>query len=216
MKQSSSKEKDLLNEITENNVISEILACISSEKVCNYMFLHKQEYSILQFATLVEEYINKSRRSNFFKALKEKTEDIYEKELLQMATNDYEKEGYISDKTNEFYLKNDPRKENKPSYPFCEIVPLPILFKEGDIVTYRNGESEEHAVIGRLPDELTYEDFFDEVYMAYDLDKNLDGNDFLSDVHVHLHICDINKISMSDLTPLEIDNLSKIKKELNL
>ena len=135
MKQSSSKEKDLVYEITENNVIPEVLACISSEKVRDYMLLHKQEYSILQFATLVEEYINKSRRSKFFKALKEKTEDLYEKELLQIATNDYEKEGYISDKTNEFYLKNDPRKENKPSYPFCEIVPLPILFKEGDVVT---------------------------------------------------------------------------------
>ena len=216
MKQSSNKEKDLLNEITENNVISEILACISSKKVHDYMLLHKQEYSILQFATLVEEYINKSRRSEFFKVLKEKTENLYEKELLQLAINDYEKEGYISDKTNKFYLENDPRKENKPSYPFCEIMPLPILFKQGDVVTYQNGKSKEQAVIGRLPDELTYEDFFDEVYMAYDLDKNLDGDDFLSDVHVHLHICDINKISISDLTQVEIDNLSKIKKELNL
>ncbi|MCR5309298.1 MAG: hypothetical protein K6E21_04225 [Bacilli bacterium] len=216
MKQSSNKEEDLLNEITENDVISEILDCISSEKVRDYLLLHKQEYSILQFATLVEEYINKSLRSKFFKALKEKTENLYEKELLQMAIDDYEKEGYISDKTNKYYLENDPRKENKPSYPFCEIVPIPILFKEGDVVTYQNGKSKEQAVIGRLPDELTYEDFFDEVYMAYDLDKNLDGDDFLSDVHVHLHICDINKISVSDLTPLEIDNLSKIKKELNL
>ena len=192
--------------IAINNIIDYIVKFIPSKEVGQYIVQNKDKYSVFQLATLVEEYV-KSRKSECFAVLKEITTDLYEKELLNRACNDYKKHKWLSEKTNRFYEKNDPRLNDKPSIPFCEICDLPIIFKEGEIVALQDGDNIRHAVIGLVPNPQDYCDFDGPCSLAYMLDEDLDCNDCLFKTHAHLHVCEVNRSTKSKLTEFESRNL---------
>ena len=205
--------REFSKDITVNNVLVETAIYVPSKRIRQFIYEHRDQYNVLHIATIAAEYM-KTRKIEAFKALIDMSNSQFEKELLQMAVMDFEKKKRISNKTLQFYLDNDPRKNQKPNVPFCEVLPLPIFLKKGDIVRYKDGRKTRHAIIGEIPDEKKYIDFSDQVYLAYALDKTLDGDNFLFDAHLHLHICDINKTVSSKLTQQELDNLEKIKKAL--
>ena len=205
--------REFSKDITANNVLVETAIYVPSKRIRQFIYEHRDQYNVLHIATIAAEYM-KTRKIEAFKALIDMSNSQFEKELLQMAVMDFEKKKSISNETLQFYLDNDPRKNQKPNVPFCEVLPLPIFLKKGDIVRYKDGRKTRHAIIGEIPDEKKYIDFSDQVYLAYALDKTLDGDNFLFDAHLHLHICDINKTVSSKLTQQELDNLEKIKKAL--
>jgi hypothetical protein len=205
--------REFSKDITANNVLVETAIYVPSKRIRQFIYEHRDQYNVLHIATIAAEYM-KTRKIEAFKALIDMSNSQFEKELLQMAVMDFEKKKRISNETLQFYLDNDPRKNQKPNVPFCEVLPLPIFLKKGDIVRYKDGRKTRHAIIGEIPDEKKYIDFSDQVYLAYALDKTLDGDNYLFDAHLHLHICDINKTVSSKLTQQELDNLEKIKKAL--
>ncbi len=201
--------KTISRKITPENVFVETAVYVYSIRIRKYMYENRKSFSTMQIATLAEAFI-KSRKIEIFNALIQSANSSFEKELLQKAMNDFKTKKYVSDETTQYYLDNDPRNEQKPNVPFCEICPLPILLKKGDIVRYKDGRRIRHAVIGTIPDEKTFKDFSDQCYLAYRLDVDLEGDHFLFDAHIHLHFCDINKTTLSKLSEKEMSHLKKI------
>ena len=195
--------------LNTNNVFDYIIACIPSKSAGEYIRKNRDNYNILQLATLVEEYV-KTHKSECFDALKEMTSNLYEKKLLNYAANDYKKHKFLSDKTNNFYVQNDPRGDDKPLCCFSEICDFPVLFKAGDIICVMDGNRIRHAVIGKIPNPIDYTDFSGPTYLAYMLDESLDCDNCLFKVHAHLHVCEVDKATTSLLSETERHNLEML------
>ncbi len=210
-------ERTLPREITPNNVCGEIAFRVPSKKIRQYIVDHKELFSVMHLATLANRYIG-SRKAEVFEVLASQASDPFEKKLLELAIADFANKKQTSKETNAFYEQGDPRGVNKPAIPFLEVCPLPIFLKKGDIIRYKSGRKTRHAVIGALPENESCMDFSDQVYLAYKLDEDLEGEDILMSAHIHLHICDVNKTQASMLTERETANyqmIMSILKQLN-
>lgn len=210
-------ERTLPKEITPNNVCGEIAFRIPSKKIRQYIVDNKDLFGVMHLATLANRYIG-SRKAEVFEVLASQAVDPFEKKLLELASMDFASKKQISKETNEFYERADPRGANKPAVPFLEACPLPIFLKKGDIIRYKSGRKTRHAVIGALPENESFMDFSDQVYLAYKLDEDLEGEDILMSAHIHLHICDVNRTQASMLTERETANyqmIMSILKQLN-
>lgn len=194
-------------DLTTDNIINHI----PSKEIRKYLLKHKKKISIMQYATLVENYY-KGNMVAIFEGLKDFSDNEYEKELFTIAMKDYRKYKRIEKRTMVFYEQNDPR-EKKPMCPFEEFIYLPTLFKEYDLALLL-GEQPKIVMIGRsikfdendTEDNKNY-DFSDLSYMAYDLDTTFEiSEENLLNIHVHAHYCELEKIEKPNLTSKQLAN----------
>ena len=129
-------------DLTTDNIINHI----PSKEIRKYLLKHKKKISIMQYATLVENYY-KGNMVAILEGLKDFSDNEYEKELFTIAMKDYRKYKRIEKRTMDFYEQNDPR-EKKPMCPFEEFIYLPTLFKEYDLALLL-GEQPKIVIIGR-------------------------------------------------------------------
>ena len=191
--------------------IDNIISYIPSKDIRKYILKHKKKISIMQYATLVENYY-KGNMVAILEGLKDFSDNEYEKELFTIAMKDYRKYKRIEKRTMDFYEQNDPR-EKKPMCPFEEFIYLPTLFKEYDLALLL-GEQPKIVMIGRsikfdendTEDNKNY-DFSDLSYMAYDLDTTFEiSEENLVNIHVHAHYCELEKIEKPNLTSKQLAN----------
>ena len=187
-------------DLTTDNIINHI----PSKEIRKYLLKHKKKISIMQYATLVENYY-KGNMVAILEGLKDFSDNEYEKELFTIAMKDYRKYKRIERRTIDFYEQNDPR-EKKPMCPFEEFIYLPTLFKEYDLALLL-GEQPKIVMIGRsikfdendTEDNKNY-DFSDSSYMAYDLDTTFEiSEENLVNIHVHAHYCELERFDKSKL-----------------
>ncbi|MCI5745090.1 MAG: hypothetical protein MR270_02260 [Erysipelotrichaceae bacterium] len=202
-------------DLTTDNIINHI----PSKEIRKYLLKHKKKISIMQYATLVENYY-KGNMVAILEALKDFSDNEFEKELFTIAMKDYRKYKRIEKRTMDFYEQNDPR-EKKLMCPFEEFIYLPTLFKEYDLALLL-GEQPKIVMIGRNikfdendnEDNKKY-DFSDLSYMAYDLDTAFGiSEENLVNIHVHAHYCELEKVGNSNLTSKQLENYSKLTKVL--
>lgn len=221
-----------INSVLENNNFNDfdssilyefithyIINLICSKEIREYLLENKNKLTIMQYATIVENY-GKENKKSIFEALKYLTNDSYEKELFAVAIKDFSKYKRINDRTNKFYSENDFR-DKKPYAPFEEFIYLPTIFKEYDLALLL-GEQPKIVMIGRsikfdendTEDNKNY-DFSDSSYMAYDLDTTFEiSEENLVNIHVHAHYCELEKIGNSNLTSKQLENYLKLTKVL--
>lgn len=194
-------------DLTTDNIINHI----PSKEIRKYLLKHKKKISIMQYATLVENYY-KGNMVAILEGLKDFSDNEYEKELFTIAMKDYRKYKRIEKRTMDFYEQNDPR-EKKPMCPFEEFIYLPTLFKEYDLALLL-GEQPKIVMIGKnikfdendTEDNKNY-DFSDLSYMAYNLDTTFEiSEENLVNIHVHAHYCELEKIGNSNLTSKQLEN----------
>lgn len=198
-------------DLTTDNIIS----YIPSKEIRKYLLKHKKKISIMQYATLVENYY-KGNMVAIFEALRDFSDNEYEKELFTIAMKDYRKYKRIEKRTMDFYEEHDLR-EKKPMCPFDEFIYLPTLFKEYDLALLL-GENPKIVVIGRsfnfdendVEDNLNY-DFSDLSYLAYDLDTKFEiKEENLINIHVHAHYCELERFDKSKLNDEQLLKYEKI------
>ncbi len=219
------------NESRKNQIIShvfpmswdlttnDILSYIPSKEIRNYLLKNKENLTLMQYATLVENYY-KGNRVTIFKILRNRSDNEYEKELFKLAAKDYRRRNYISDRTQNFYKLNDPRTE-KPLCVFEEFIKLPTLLNDYDLATYYDDCNKKQlmVIVGKVypfkVDDNTPYDFSDLSYMAYGLNYDkLSCKDDLFSIHLHVHYCDIEKIELSLLSQEQLKKYNFIKEFL--
>ena len=218
----------VINNVLENNnfndfdssvlyefITNYIINLIGSKEIREYLLKNKKKLTVMQYATIVENYGN-GNKTSILEALRYLTNDVYEKELFAIAIKDCRKYKRINDKTCKYYIDNDPR-DKKPMCPFEEFIYLPTLFKEYDLALLL-GENSKIVVIGRsfnfdendVEDNLNY-DFSDLSYLAYDLDTKFEIKQVnLVNIHVHAHYCELERFDKSKLNDEQLLKYEKI------
>lgn len=201
-------------DLTTNNILS----YIPSEGIRKFLLKNKKNITIMQYATLAENYY-KGNMVAIFEALRELSNNEYEKELFNHAVKDYRRDKYIGDRTQKFYEQNDPRAK-KPLCVFEEFIKLPTLLNSYDVAFYLDCYNKKQlVVIGKVykieADENTHYDFSDLSYMAYDLnyDKLTSKEDIIS-IHLHVNYCEIEKIELSSLSQEQLKKYNLLKEFL--
>lgn len=198
-------------DLTTDNIINHI----PSKEIRKYLLEHKKKISIMQYATLVENYY-KGNMVAILEALRDFSDNEYEKELFTIAIKDYRKYKRLEKRTMDYFNKNDPR-DKKPMCPFEEFIYLPTLFNEYDLALLL-GENPKIVVIGRnfnfdendVEDNLNY-DFSDLSYLAYDLDTKFEiKEENLINIHVHAHYCELERFDKSKLNDEQLLKYEKI------
>lgn len=206
------KKKNIINESIYNNIID----CIYSIEVKDYLIEHREEITLLQWGTLALEFW-KGKKDSIFRSLRDLSTSEYERQLFNIAIKDIIRFNDISDKTIEYYSKNDPRGENKPNLPFAEKIELPIIFKTGDIVKFESDENN-YYLIGKEPIITSDGDISDYSYLCYIINKPITNEDDLFKAHSHLNVCSINKVPFAEIPkeikeyiPYIVENVNNLK-----
>lgn len=194
----------------------EVIECIPSSALRDYIRSHDVEFSVMQEATIVSEYAKRKKQIALFRMLKDKTESRAEKLLLSTAIMDLkhnsDMEGEYMKATCEVYREYFPH-EGFPLLPFLEICNLPVLFKSGDVIRYTR--SYELYCVGTVPYLKTGRcDFTDESYTCYPVSWPIREQDDLALTHGHINVCEADKpskASLDMLTRKQKKNLRRIR-----
>ena len=186
-----------------------IISSILSERLKKFLINTPPKLSVIQWATIASENMERSKLSEVFWELSKVTHDAYEQKLLLAAVSDLQKDGYIGNQAQEVF--DERQKNNLPPYfPFLEICHLPILFQCGDvIVDKRTGAI---ACVESVPLLNEYSDFTDECYYCHSLGCAIteqalrDGNAYL-----HIHVCDADAYNINILSEKQFENLTRLK-----
>lgn len=182
------------------NINENVIACIPSKTMREFLITNPIKMSALQQATIVYNYAKKKNRLLLFRQLLEETNDEAEKLFLSSAIKDVQNGvEYYSDETREIYYEKFPH-EGFPWYPFLEICGLPALFKEGDVIRW-HGKGNTLYYVGGVPLLiLGHCDFTDECYLSYSLSHSVENDHDLFLVHEHIHVCEAERASIKKLT----------------
>lgn len=116
---------------------NEVIDCIPSKKMREYLTANPIELNVLQEATIIREYAEKRDYLPLFERLLKRAKTESERLLLASYVKDLRHDksgkGYYSDATFEIYRKEFHHK-GFPLYPFLEICNLPVLFRKGDVI----------------------------------------------------------------------------------
>ena len=195
--------------------MKEIIDCIPSVALREYLSVHPLNLSVLQKATMVSEYAKRKKQIAIFRKLAEESSLEAEKLLLRTAITDLEhhpdmESGYMKD-TCEVYDEKFPH-EGFPLFPFLEICSLPVLFKSGDVIRSKARYYDGLYCVGIGPVlEVGRCDFSDECYLCYPLSYPVKVQDDLAMSHVHIDICDADRASTDTLTKKQRKNLRRIR-----
>lgn len=163
----------------------ETINCIPSATLRERLMKEPQELTLMQKATIIEYCADNKTKISLFRRLAEGTQSQDERDLLNSAIADIEKYGYVDTNTQEIYEKKFPH-EGAPFFPFLERCFLPQLFKSDDFVKYKG----RFFQVQTEPFFRLYTDFSDECYLCFPVD---------SQGHAHIHICEAERLSDSEL-----------------
>ena len=178
-----------------------VIECIPSKTMRDYLTAKPIEMSALKQATIVYNYAKKKNRLLLFRQLLEETDDEAEKLFLSSAIKDVQNgvEGY-SDETREIYHEKFPH-DGFPCFPFLEICNLPVLFREGDVISW-HGRGNTLYYVGGLSLLIPgHCDFTDECYLSYSLYHPVENDHDLLLVHEHINLCEAEQFPIKKLTP---------------
>ena len=191
----------------------EIVDCIPSSALREYLRVHPVELSVMQEATIASEYARRKKRISLFRKLAGRTDSEAEKLLLNTAIADLERNSGIEEEymkaACEVYEKNFPH-EGFPLFPFLEVCNLPVLFEPGDVIRCRHDGGIYCVGIGPVL-EAGRCDFSDECYLCYPVSVPVKTQDDLSLSHVHINICEADRASADTLTRRQRKNLRRIR-----
>lgn len=195
--------------------MKDVIDCIPSKALRDYLNIHPLELSVLQEATIVSEYATRKKQIALFKKLADKTNSEAEKLLLNTAITDLQQHpdmesGYMKN-TCEVYEKNFPH-EGFPLFPFLEICNLPVLFKSGDVIRSNEWFHSDTYCVGIGPSLKEGRcDFSDECYLCYPVSYPARNQDDLALCHVHIDICEADTALTDTLTKKQKKNLNRIR-----
>lgn len=195
-----------MEKIGLNDIRNEIIDFVHSKEAKNYLYDNYNEISNLQWASLVLNFI-KNDRIKFLVNLRDRTQSEYEKELFNHAINDFKKYGYISEETENYYSKKDPRGNNKPEFVFEEKIDFPIVYNFGDVVTYEDNINE-YYIVGLRPNITSESDLSDYDYLCYSINNSVNCDGDLFSAHAHLCACQMNKTDINILPSNIKDNIA--------
>ena len=183
----------------KDKVLEKIINYIPSKEIRNYLFKIQNELTIMQLATLVENYY-KGNMIAILEALRDLSDSDYEKQLLTIAMKDYRKYKHFDERTQKYYLENDPRSV-KPLCVFTEYIELPKTLNGYDLGGYYDSGKLKFVVIDKIEkQEIENPDFNDLSYMAYDLNFDvLKDKEDLFKIHHHVNYCEIEKVDIKIL-----------------
>lgn len=199
------------------NINENVIACIPSKTMREFLRNNPIEMSALQQATIVYNYAKKKNRLLLFRQLLEETDDDAEKLFLSSAIKDVQNGvEYYSDETMEIYDKKFPHKGFFPGFPFLEICGLPALFREGDVIRW-HGKGNTLYYVGGLPLLIPgHCDFTDECYLSYSLSYPVKNDYDLLLVHEHINLCEAERASIKKLTPQQKNIYHRVRTILNI
>ena len=204
------------------NINENVIACIPSKTMREFLRNNPIEMSALQQATIIYHYAKKKNRLLLFRQLLEETNDKAEKLFLSSAIKDVQngvEYYYYSDETKEIYEKEFPH-DVFPLYPFFEVCRLPLLFRRGDVIRWhgrQHGKSNTLYYVGFLPSlPVNHCDFSDECYLCYPLLYPMKTEEDLINSHEHIHLCEAEKASKTKLTPIQKNVYGIIRKLLHI
>jgi len=198
------------------NINENVIACIPSKTMREFLITNPIKMSALQQATIVYNYAKKKNRLLLFRQLLEETNDEAEKLFLSSAIKDVQNGvEYYSDETREIYYEKFPH-EGFPWYPFLEICGLPALFKEGDVIRW-HGKGNTLYYVGFVPLlSVNHCDFSDECYLCYPLSYSTKTEEDLIYSHEHIHLCEAERASKAKLTPIQKNIYGRIRALLSI
>lgn len=187
--------------------MNDIVNCIPSKDLREFLTNHPISLSTLQKTTIVSEFASRRQKIRLLTKLGEETEDESEKILLSTAIDEIKKFGYTGEATNEVYKTLFPHK-GFPIYPFLEVCNLPVLYKEGDLLIFRR----HHFLVAGGP-ELRENacDFTDECYYCYDLSVKTKSEEDMFKNHEHIHVCEAESAPIDRLSRHEKRNMEYVK-----
>ncbi|MBQ7069262.1 MAG: hypothetical protein IJM82_08865 [Synergistaceae bacterium] len=194
---------------------NDVINCIPSKTMREYLTANPIDLNVLQEATIVLEYAKKEDYLLLFESLLEKAKTESERLLLASYVEDLRRdesgEGHYSDATLEIYEKEFPH-DGFPLYPFLEVCGLPVLFREGDVIR-QHGKGNTLYYVGFLPSlPVNHCDFSDECYLCYPLLYPMKTEEDLINSHGHIHLCEAEKASKAKLTPIQKNIYGIIRK----
>lgn len=200
-----------------HEVNQEIIECIPSFALRDYIRGHDVKLSVMQEATIVSVFAKRKKQITLFRMLKDKTESRAEKLLLSTAIMDLKQhinmESEYMKATCEVYRQYFPH-EGFPLYPFLEICSLPVLFKSGDVIRYTRSYELYCVGIGPGILEAGQYDFSDECYLCYPVSWPVRDQHDLALTHEHINVCEADKpskASLDMLTRKQKKNLRRIR-----
>lgn len=193
---------------------NKVLMCIPSITLRTYILSHPITLSLMQEATIVEEFGSIEDKLLLLQELADLTNNETEKALFLSARDDFQKYGYIDAKTNQIYRDSELSKQgNNPRYPFLEYCGLPVLFHVGDIISHDCV----NYVIEYTPFSIEpASDFGGECYLCYPLDKVYNCKKDLYAAHEHFHVCTVEAPSEVPLTDLQKQSLESVRRILSI
>lgn len=201
---------------------NDVINCIPSKTMREYLTANPIELNVLQEATIIHEYSEKRDYLPLYERLLERAKTESERLLLASYVKDLRHDesgkGYYSDATCEIYKKEFPH-EGFPFYPFLEVCNLPILFKKGDVIRWHGRHRKGNILyyVGFVPSlPVNHCDFSDECYLCYPLSYSMKTEEDLIYSHEHIHLCEAEKASKAKLTPKQNNIYGRIRKLLHI
>ena len=198
----------------------EVIECIPSRTMREYLTANPVELSVLQEATIVSEYAEVRDYLLLFEGLLKRAKTEAERLLLasyiEDLRHDESGEGYYSDATFEIYCKEFPH-EGFPWYPFLEVCNLPVLFKRGDVIRRHRKHGWHNRVnelyyVGGVPLLIPgHCDFSDEDYLVFPLSLPVETEEELVNSHGHIHICEAERAPIKKLTHQQKNIYHKVR-----
>ncbi len=170
----------------------DVISCIPSKSLREYLKSHPHTLSILQQATIISAYADDTAKPEMFRRLIEQSTSENERLLLSAELTDPEA-------ACEIYRHYFPHK-GFPLYPFLEVCNLPVLFRPADIIRWQNT----FYYVGSVP-YLTEGlcDFSDECYLCYSLSETMSRKctrySDLVYVHYHINVCEADRADYNRL-----------------
>ncbi|MBQ7306953.1 MAG: hypothetical protein IJW82_00305 [Clostridia bacterium] len=191
---------------------NQIINCIPSKVMRDYLKTNKKDFCILQQASIVVEFGNDDKKINLLENLLQQASTEKEKLLLSAAIKDLKKFGKLDKETDNIYKEYFYKKFETPLYPLSEICNLPILFKKGDII--KRVGCDDLYYLEQIPILKNWSDFTDECYLCYLITQEIKSQDDLFVFHSHIHLCEAEKVCANDLTKEQLSIVENIKKLL--
>ena len=187
--------------------MKEIVDCIPSKDLRDYLTKHPIVLNTMQMATVVSAFCPERKKIKLFQQLAETTKNASERMLLYTAIKEIKETGSTGETTAETY-RSLFHHNGSPLFPFLEICNLPVLYHRGDIVVFHKRR---YYVADRpLTDENS--DFTDECYLCFDLTAKIECKEDLFAAHEHIHVCRAETASVENLSENEKRTLEIVRK----
>ena len=192
---------------------NKVINCIPSKEMQEYLLKYKQDFSVLQLASIVTNFGNEDKKIKLLEDLLRQVTIKEERLLIDSAIQNLKNyENPYTGKTKDIYNEYFFKKGETPIYPLSEICNFPVFFKKGDIIK-RVGSDNFYYVDG-TPILKGWSDITDECYLCYLITEDIKVEYDLFVFHDHINVCKAEKVCYNDLTIKQLSIVENIKKLL--